>query len=402
MNNSNIDDKQIIIVGGGIGGLATALGFAQNEKYIKVLEQAPEFKELGAGIQLAANATGVLQRLGVMDKISEVSVFPKRLVLMDAYTGKELSALDIGVTYQEKYGAPYVVLHRSDLHRILLEACEESPYIELVTGQSIVNAEEDGDIVHVTNTNGEVFNGAAVVGADGLWSKTRGIFSDDKPICAEYVAYRGAIPMEEVTNVGDLDDVYMWIGPNMHVVQYPVRKGELYNQVVVFKSSNYKKELEFTDEWGTPEEMDEVFSGTCDKVQTAISFISRQKRWPMYDREPLNNWTQGRITLTGDAAHPMLQYLAQGACQALEDAAYITDMLDKHGDNYEQVFLEYQEERIKRTAYVQKGARTWGQIIHNGDETGILLRNTILSNRTEKDLQFIDQYHGYNSVPVKI
>lgn len=137
-------------------------------------------------------------------------------------------------------------------------------------------------------------------------------------------------------------------------------EGELYNQVVVFKSSQYTEENEKTDQWGTPEEMDRVFAGTCELVQNAISFIQRQRRWPMYDRLPIDNWTKGRITLMGDAAHPMLQYLAQGACQALEDAAYLSDMLHKHGNDIEQAFWEYQEERIPRTANVQTSARMWG------------------------------------------
>lgn len=399
---SDVKSNSVAVVGAGIGGLATALGAAQTGKEVKVLEQASEIKELGAGIQLAANGTNVLKQLGVLDKISEVSVFPKRLVLMDAFSGEELSALDIGDVYQERYGSPYVVLHRSDLQNILLEACREHPNVEILTNQSVEKVEGAETLeVEVTAKNGDVHKTAAVIGADGLWSDTRKHFTDDQPLCHGYVAYRGALPMEEVTNIGNLDDVYMWIGPNMHVVQYPVRKAELYNQVVVFKSDQYRPGIEHTENWGTPEEMDRVFAGTCDKVKTAISYISRQKRWPMFDREPLNNWAKGNFTLTGDAAHPMLQYLAQGACQALEDASFMTNMLEKHGDNFTEAFKEFQEERIPRTAFVQKNARMWGDIIHNTEEAGILLRNTILNSRTEQDYQFIDQYHGYNKVTVK-
>lgn len=397
----NSKNNPFIVIGGGIGGLATALGLAQTNQYVKVLEQAPEFLEIGAGIQLAANATNVLQRLGVMDRINDIAVFPKRLVLMDAFTGEELSALDLGDVYKERYGAPYIVLHRSDLHKALYEACLENSYIELHTDHSIVKTEQDGDQVTVTAANGNVHTGMAVVGADGIWSKVRPLFSDDEPVCSEYVAYRGAIPMEEVTNIGNLDDVYMWIGPNLHLVQYPVRRGELYNQVVVFKSNQYRKEIEKTDEWGTPEEMDEVFSGTCDLVQTAISFIQRQKRWPMYDRVPISNWTEGRVTLLGDAAHSMLQYLAQGGCQALEDAAYLADMIEENS-NVEEAFKKYQEERIPRTAFVQNNARMWGEIIHAERPETILLRNTILENRTSQDFTFIDQFHGYKNYKTKV
>ena len=271
-----------------------------------------------------------------------------------------------------------------------------NPFIDLVTNQTIIEAEENGGEVSVTAADGSHHIGSAVIGADGLWSNARKLFVEDQPVCSQYVAYRGAIPMEEVTSHGNLDDVYMWIGPNLHLVQYPVRRGELYNQVVVFKSSQYTKENEKTIHWGTPDEMDQVFAGTCELVQNAISFIQRQRRWPMYDRLPIDNWTKGRITLMGDAAHPMLQYLAQGACQALEDAAYLTDMLHKHDQDIEQAFMEYQEERIPRTANVQSSARMWGEIIHNTTDAGILLRDTILSSRTDKDFKFIDEFHGYN------
>lgn len=397
---SNDKNNPLIVIGGGIGGLATALGLAENKKYVKVLEQAPEFLEIGAGIQLAANATNVLQRFGVMEKLNDIAVFPKRLVLMDAFTGNELSALDLGDAYKERYGSPYIVLHRSDLHKALYDKCQENAYIELITDQSIVSTEEVGNTVTVTAANGDVHTGEAAIGADGIWSKARKLFVEDQPVCSEYVAYRGAIPMEDVTDVGSMDDVYMWIGPNFHLVQYPVRRNELYNQVVVFKSDTYRKEIEFTDQWGTPEEMDRVFEGTCQPVQTAIGFIQRQKRWPMYDREPIKNWTKGRVTLSGDAAHPMLQYLAQGACQALEDASYLADMIEKHGDQIETAFQEYQEERIPRTTEVQNNARVWGEIIHAEKPETILLRNTILSARDPQDYGFVDKFHGYKKSKV--
>lgn len=401
MTNVNSKENPIIIVGGGLGGLATALGLAQQGKYVKVLEQAPEFGEVGAGIQLAANGTNVLDRIGVLDRIKDIAVFPKRLVLMDAFTGEELSALELGDLYKERYGAPYIVLHRSDLQQALLEACQDNPNIDLNTNQQIKTVEQDESGVHVKNKDGETHTGQAIVGADGLWSETRKMVSKDMPICSGYVAYRGAIPTEEITNIGNMDDVYMWIGPNLHVVQYPVRAGELYNQVVVFKSSQYRPEIEHTDQWGTPEEMDEVFKGACDKVQTAISYISRQRRWPMYDRAPIDKWTEGNVTLTGDAAHAMLQYLAQGACQAFEDAGYLADMVGKYGDDIATAFQEYEKERKPRSAYVQTSARKWGEIIHATDPIAILLRNTVLENRTSQDFKYVDQYHGYNKSGVK-
>jgi salicylate hydroxylase len=287
-------------------------------------------------------------------------------------------------------------LHRSDLHRVLVEAAEKNPLISLVNDQIIETVEENESGVTVTNQRGEQFTGKAVIGADGLKSNTRKYFADDTPICSEYVAYRGAVPIEELGNDANMDDVIMWIGPNLHVVQYPVRKGKLYNQVVVFKSQNYKPD---SNDWGTPEEMDKVFEGCHPLVENALSFIQRQIRWPMYDRLPIDNWTKGNFTLLGDAAHPMLQYLAQGGCQALEDAAYLADMLQLHGDNFEQAFLAYQEERIPRTAKVQKSARIWGEIIHAEDPVSILLRDTLLEQKAAKEFEMIDWLYGYKKLP---
>ncbi|ARK29065.1 FAD-dependent monooxygenase [Halalkalibacter krulwichiae] len=383
----------MIIVGGGIGGLAAALAAAEAGQKTTILEQAPEFGEVGAGIQMAPNAMAVLDRFGVSEEIAKIAVFPKRLVLKDVYTAEELTTLDLGDEFKERYGFPYIVLHRSDLHRVLLEACEKSPLVELVTNQHIETVEETADGVVVTNASGEQMIGKALIGADGLKSKTRSLFVDDEPICSEYVAYRGTIPIAEISDDANMDDVIMWIGPNLHVVQYPVRRGELYNQVVVFKSYNYKEGIA-DSEWGTPEEMDKVFEGAHPKVEKALSYISRQIRWPMYDRLPIPNWTKGNITLLGDAAHPMLQYLAQGGVQALEDASYLADMLNEHGNNYEKAFKAFEQERQPRTAKVQRTARTWGEIIHAEDEVSILLRNTIFKQREANDFSYTDWLYG--------
>ncbi|MCM3726652.1 FAD-dependent monooxygenase [Neobacillus cucumis] len=392
-------EKAVFVIGGGIGGLGAALAAAEAGQKTVVFEQAPQFGEIGAGIQMGPNAMAVLDRFGLADEIAKYAVFPQRLVLKDVFTAKELSALDLGEEFRAKYGFPYIVLHRSDLHRVLFEACEKNPLISLINDQVIETVEETPAGVTVTNQRGEQFTGKAVIGADGLWSKTRKYFSEDQPICSHYVAYRGTIPISEISSNANMDDVIMWIGPNLHVVQYPVRRGELYNQVVVFKSSNYQ---EGSDDWGTPEEMDRVFEGCHPLVENALSFIQRQIRWPMYDREPIENWTKGNFTLLGDAAHPMLQYLAQGGCQALEDASYLADMLKVYGDNFEKAFTAYQEERIPRSAKVQKSARTWGEIIHAENPVSILLRNTLLENKEAKEFEMIDWLYGYKKIPAKI
>lgn len=385
--------SEVIVVGGGIGGLAAALSIEkQTGKTVKILEQAPQFGEVGAGIQLAPNALEVLKQLGVMGEIEKLAVFPKRLVLKDVYTAEDIAVLDLGEAFKEHYENGYLVMHRSDLHGVLLKECEKHENISFEVDQHIVSAENTADGVVVKNSRGETFEAEALIGADGLKSNIRKKFSDDQPVCSEYVAYRGTLPIEEVSADTELDDVMMWIGPNLHLVQYPVRRGELYNQVVVFKSDNYKAD---SDDWGTPEEMDRRFANAHPRVENALSFIHRQIRWPMYDRLPIENWTDGNIALLGDAAHPMLQYLAQGACQALEDAIVLGEKMAEF-PSYNEAFESYQAERIPRTAKVQTNARAWGEFIHAEDEFILTLRKAIFERHTKDDLSPTEFLYGYH------
>ena len=344
---------------------------------------------LEQGFNSRAKCFGCLDRLGVLKGVHEYSVFPQRFVYMDAVSGEVLTPIDFGKSFQDRYGYPYIVLHRSDLHKVLLDACLKKKNITLHTNQQVISVQSQSDKkARVICQDGTTYIAEALVGADGLWSKTRQLFSDDKPVCSEFVAYRGTIPMSESHSVIGVnsDDVLMWIGPNLHLVQYPVRRGELYNQVVVFKSNHYK---EGSDDWGTPEEMDERFSICCPQVRKASTFTQRQRRWQMSDRDPIHNWTSGNITMLGDAAHPMLQYLAQGGCQALEDAACLTEILLKE-PNIGNAFLSYQQERIPRTEKVQLTARTWSKVIHTEDPITKALRNIVMNQRKSDDYTYLD------------
>jgi 3-hydroxybenzoate 6-monooxygenase len=386
MNEPAAERVAILIVGGGIGGLAAALAIARTGRPVHVLESAPAFGELGAGIQLGANATGALERLGVMREVERHSFFPARLVLMDALSGEPLTSLDTGEPYRARYGHPYVVLHRHDLLNVLLAACMDDERIRLETGKRVIEVEDLSPGALVRCADGSTYTCDALIGADGLRSVVRELVSDDEPTCSEYVAYRGTIPMREVSRNAGLDDVLMWVGPELHLVQYPVRRGELYNQVGVFRSHAYTPD---GDDWGTPEELDETFSVTSAIVREAVSRLGRQRRWPMFDRAPIDNWTRNTITLLGDAAHPMLQYLAQGGCQALEDAVVLGAALDRADGDAAAAFVDYQSERLSRTARVQTSARIWGDICHV-DGVGALLRHELLALREPTDYEVVD------------
>ncbi|WP_433191863.1 FAD-dependent monooxygenase [Nocardia sp. CA-107356] len=369
-----------LIIGGGIGGMTTALALAQAGFAVHIVEQAPEFGEIGAGIQLAPNAIRILDQLGLTGAIERIAVRPKNLVFLDIDSGEHLATVDLADRFVERYGQSYSVLHRGDLLDALLDACRAQTNITLETNKTVTGiANRENNTVAVDFADSTRYVCGAVVGADGLWSTSRTLLSDDAPICSAYVAYRGALPMREVTVPVENDDEIIWIGPNKHLVQYPIRGGDLYNQVAVFRSDRFDPAIAGTEEWGTPDELDEHFGTACGQVRGSVSQFKREKRWPMYDRSPLANWTVGRVTLLGDAAHPMLQYLAQGACQAVEDAECLTRFMVEHSGDVDAAFAAYQAERIPRTAQIQSVARMWGEIWHTEDPIVRELRNRVFA-----------------------
>src|ERR1700681_456651 len=384
----------LLIVGGGIGGLATALAASQAGYAAYVIEKAEQFTEIGAGLQLAPNATRMLDRLGIWDQIRKHAIFPKRLILMDAVSGQHITSRDLGKKFLEHFGYPYIVMHRGDLMAVELEACRRNSRITLENNREAVRIEDLGDGARVECVDGSVHECDALVGVDGLWSTTRKVVLDDgDPICSQFVAYRGTLPIEEAPADSDFDNVTLWVGPDLHFVQYSVRSGKLFNQVAVFRSYRYKKAAEG---WGTVDELEEHFGKMCPRVRGAVAKIKRNRRWPMLDRLPIPNWTRNRITLLGDAAHPMLQYIAQGACQALEDAVCLGDSFKKHGGDAARAFLAYQEPRIERTARVQGIARLFGEIKHVHG-VSIQLRNALLAKRTADDFEYFEWLYGYKS-----
>jgi 2-polyprenyl-6-methoxyphenol hydroxylase-like FAD-dependent oxidoreductase len=379
----------LLIVGGGIGGLAAALALARKGYRVHLLEQATEFGEIGAGIQLAPNASSVLDALGVLDQIRTCAVYPRRMLLVDALSGKTLTAADLGEPFLRAFRYPYVVMHRNDLLTILLDACRQNEAITLETDRHVVAVEDLGDGARVRCADGAVYDCDALIGADGLRSVVRThVLDDGEPLCEGFVAYRGAIPVAEVLEHAGLETIRFWIGPNLHFIQYPLRRGELYNQVAVFKSERYRPDVE---DWGTEDELEAHFAKTHESVRRSLLRIKRDRHWTMYDRPPAANWTRHHVTLLGDAAHPMLQYIAQGACQALEDAACLADMLARHAGDVSRAFLAYQTERIPRTAHVQRTARRFGDIIHSAGNNA-LRRNAVLAERADIDYTHMDWF----------
>ncbi|WP_431879690.1 FAD-dependent monooxygenase [Amycolatopsis sacchari] len=380
----------VLVVGGGIGGLAGALSIARHGRRVHVLERAEEFGEIGAGLQFGPNASRALAALGVFDDIRPLAVAPRRAVMRDAVDGKVLTTLDFGAAFERRYGYPYLVLHRGDLLDALLAACRAHELVTLETRRTVVDAEVRPDGATVVCSDGAVYRAEALIAADGLHSTLRGKVVRDTAVCSGYAAYRGTVPMDRAAGSVEPDEVALWVGPGMHIIQYPVRGGELCNQVAVFRSEKFHSGHTEPGQWGTPDELDDAFAGACEPVRAAVSRIGRDRHWPMYDRVPTGTWINGRLLLTGDAAHPMLQYLGQGACQALEDAVELGYRLARHGADVDTAYREFEAVRLPRTARCQTSARPWGELWHTSDPLTVGLRNRVLAAREPDDYTELD------------
>jgi 3-hydroxybenzoate 6-monooxygenase len=379
---SQWQDRQVFIVGGGIGGLAAALALARQGIAAQIIEQAAEFKEIGAGIQLGPNVFWMFDILGLVERVSALAVFPNNLIMMDSITGQEVTRVPLGDKFRKRFKHPYALIHRADLHKVLLEACKKSDRIRLDASQKVVKVEETSDGIVVRTESGKEYHGAALIGADGIWSSIREIVvGDGKPKPAGHITYRAVLPTSEMPEQYRWHDMVVWAGEKVHLVHYPLRTGDLFNLVAVFHSNRYE---EGWDSYGDPAELHERFAKTCAPVRTLLEKIESWRMWVLCDRPPIKEWSRGRITLLGDAAHPMLQYLAQGANMAIEDAVCLANEVIEFAGDYPAAFRAYQQTRYLRTGRVQIMARVYGEFFHAG---GVAkeLRNIMLGARSVED-----------------
>jgi 3-hydroxybenzoate 6-monooxygenase len=371
-------EQPIIIAGGGIGGFAAALALSRKGRAVTLIEQAAEFGEVGAGIQIGPNVFKMFEVLGLTDAILDTAVLPGFLIMRDALSGSEIVRLPVGSeAFRKRYRYPYGVIYRPDLHNALIDACKAEPLVTTHTSQTVTGFEDTGRGVRVHTTDEQVHEGAALIGADGLWSKVRAaIVGDGGPRVSGHIAYRAVLKTEEVPDHIRQDNVVLWAGPKTHLVHYPLHRGDIYNLVAVFHSDRYE---EGWDSYGDPDELRKRFAGEHADVLTMLGKIESWRMWVLCDREPVKNWSKGRATLLGDAAHPMLQYLAQGACMAIEDGVCLATRVEANGDDFETAFKEYQGLRYLRTARVQLTARMFGDIYHAEGATADL-RNAMLGS----------------------
>jgi 3-hydroxybenzoate 6-monooxygenase len=375
--------KPIIIAGGGIGGLAAALGLAQKGFEVTVLERAPVLGEIGAGIQLGPNAFHAFDYLGVGDAARAMAIYVDKLRLMDAMTAEDVCSIDLGEKFRKRFGNPYGVIHRGDLHSVFQRACRADPKITLRTGCAVTGYEQDGATVTVNLFSGEKVTGSMLIGADGLWSRVRQkVVGDGAPRVTGHTTYRSVIPTGQMPEDLRWNAATLWAGPKCHIVHYPLSGWKVFNLVVTYHNDAPEPVA------GQPVSEEEVLAGfrhVHPRAQDIIRHGQDWKLWVLCDRDPVENWVDGRVALLGDAAHPTLQYMAQGACMAMEDAVCLSHELARQPDAPEAALEAYRNNRVLRTARIQLTSREVGQHIYHPAGAHAKLRNAIMSAKTDED-----------------
>ncbi len=375
---SNRSDLPVIVAGGGIGGLAAALALSRRGLPVKVLEQASEIGEIGAGIQLGPNAFAAFDALGIGEEARALAVYTNEMVMFDALDETLVGRIPVGEAFRARFKNPYAVIHRADMHQSLLHGAMASGLIECQTGIRVDRIEQDGDTVTAIDNKGVRHVGQALIGADGVKSAVRQQYVGDDARVSGHVVYRAVVDRADFPNDLQWNAAAIWVGPNCHLVHYPLRGGEQYNVVVTFHSRD-------TEEWsvteGSRDEVLSYFEGICPKARQLIELPKDWKRWATADRDPIGQWVFGRAALLGDAAHATLQYMAQGACMAMEDAVTLGEALRVHDNNFSRAFDHYQRSRVARTARVVLSSREMGRIFHAKDVER-LVRNDLWKGRS--------------------
>jgi salicylate hydroxylase len=384
----------VIVAGGGIGGLAAALALVRRGFHVKVLEQAPEIGEIGAGIQLGPNAFHAFDALGVGDRARARAVYTDYMVMHDAIDETLVGRIETGEAFRERFGNPYAVIHRVDVHLSLLEGAQETGRVAFLTSTRVERVEQDADGVTVFDQHGNAHRGVALIGADGVRSVVRQQFVGDPARVTGHVVYRAVVDKQDFPKDLQWNAASLWAGPNCHLVHYPLRGGEQYNVVVTFHS---RKQEEWGVTEGSKEEVQSYFQGICPRARQLIDLPKSWKRWATADREPIAQWTFGRVTLLGDAAHPTTQYMAQGACMAMEDAVTLGEALRVHDNDFAKAFDLYQRSRVARTARIVLSSREMGRIYHaKGVER--LVRNDLWKGRPqERFYDAMEWLYGWNA-----
>lgn len=367
-----------LIIGGGIGGMSAALSLARIGVPVTLLEQSAQIREIGAGLQLGPNAFAALDALGVGDTVREGSVFTDRMVMMDAVDCSEVAVIPVGEAFRARFNNPYAVTHRADFRNNIFDAVKANGNIQYHAGARVRDVLMGKHEAAVMLTDGRSFMASAVVGCDGVKSVVRQKLIGDEARVTGHVVYRAVVPVEDMPEDLRWNAPVVWAGPNCHLVHYPLRSGDQYNLVVTFHSRD-KETWSVTD--GSKEGVLSYFHGIHARPRQLLDLPKSWRRWATADRDPIEHWGEGPVTLLGDAAHPMMQYLAQGACIALEDAVTLGEAVKACDFDMSAAFRLYERAHVARTARVLLSVREMGRIYHaSGVER--LVRNSLWKGRT--------------------
>lgn len=351
----------ILICGGGIGGLSTAIALARAGMPVKLLERATTFSEAGAGIELGPNAMRHLSEWGLDPLISVFAGEPEGMRVFDGMTGQHLTTAPLGSFVRQRYGAPYLVIHRKHLQHCLLETAAQFNDLEIETGFTLTGYETRADRVYVESKSGASSSGRALIGADGLWSSVRAGFTDAIPQTSGVTAWRALLPAEEAPETVNTPFVGIWLGPHGHVVHYPLDGGAAICIVAMIEETfNF-------DGWASPGATDDLlayFGSWDDKVTGLLELPGQWHKWTVMRMEPLDHWGSGPVSLVGDAAHPIEPFMAQGGATAIEDAAAIAAAFAAAPDNLESAMRAYESSRHRRATRIQKASHQRGRIYH--------------------------------------
>jgi salicylate hydroxylase len=355
-------ENSILIVGGGLGGLTAALALARRGLEARVLEGAPAFGAIGYGIQFGPNVFHVFDRIGVSDAVLEHADSPPALVMFDALNGREVTRISTGPSLRARFKHPYIIVHRVDMHDVLLDACKREPAITLVPDAMMTRFDDHGDAVAVTTEDGRTFSGRVLIGADGIRSRIRAqLFGDGGPVPNGYTAFRTIVPMGDVTADVQRDIVALWGGPGFHVVHYPLRHGELFNIVAVFRRP---ASAERGDAAAYRAELEQVYRDAHPTLKALLKLFDLSRRQAIADRDPMRHWHRGRVVLLGDAAHPTIQSMAQGACMAIEDGLCLAECLATADGDHGAAFRRFDNARAVRTARLTLESRYMWEVYH--------------------------------------
>lgn len=387
----------VIIVGGGIGGMATALAFAKQNIPSIILERAAQFREAGAGIQFCPNSFKILDFLGISKAFEDIAIFPDHICYVDGLLDFEFVRLPLGSKMVERFNHPFGSFHREDVLKTFGNECKKSPLIRMIPAAKVIDIQEKTDRVLAITEDQTIYEGEIVVGCDGIWSVVRKFVEENVALrVSGQIIYRGVVPESEMPGGLQLGNITHYVRPGAHLVYYPIGTKGDFNISAIFQTDRLPDTKESI---GNKEEFYSYFEGSIPKVMELVERVDTSRMWPLCDIEPLSNWSKGRIVLLGDAAHATLPYLTSGAGMAVEDAVVLAQKVVENPTNYSLAFKQYQEERRLRTAYVQLFSRMYGDVHHS---KGIAreLRNHLVSKRSiEENYEWVSYLYKGIDLP---